>query len=233
MSQTKPEEKKLKDPSVSELYLILYNCLQTVGWLAILINTALYLFYYKGDWKSFPGAFERTEASLKFFQSLAMLEVLHIMLGFVKSNPSLTFLQVLSRVVIVWLVFNPVPPTSIGTLMVILAWSITEIVRYLYYAWSMAEKPPYILLWLRYTLFIVLYPLGVAGEIISTYYALPVIKEQKLNTLQMPNQLNWSFDCYTFMLMALVAYLPGFPALYSHMLKQRGKYLREEKLKEE
>ena len=81
MSQRRPAESNLKDPSVPDLYLILYNCLQTVGWLAILFNTCLYLILYEGDWRSFPGVYEKTATSLNFFQSLAVVEVVHIMIG--------------------------------------------------------------------------------------------------------------------------------------------------------
>ena len=75
--------------------------------------------------------------------------------------------------------------------------------------------------------------MGVLGEIISIYYALPAIKEHNLTSLYMPNSLNWSFDSYTFVLIVLVGYIPGFPKLYLHMLRQRGKYLEKEKVKVE
>ena len=81
MSNRRTDESNLKDPSAPDIYLILYNCFQTVGWLAILFNTCIYLALYEGDWKSFPGAYERTAASLNFFQTLAVMEVVHIMIG--------------------------------------------------------------------------------------------------------------------------------------------------------
>ena len=142
-----------------------------------------------------------------------------------RSNAFLTFLQILSRLVIVWLILNAVPLTNIGPLLLIIAWSSTEIIRYLYYAWSRTEDPPYTLLWLRYSLFIVVYPMGVLGELISIFYALPTIKEQRLTSLYLPNMLNFSFDSYYFIVTVIIGYIPGFPKLYMHMLKQRGKYL--------
>ena len=81
MSTRRPDENNLKDPSVSDIYLILYNCIQSVGWLAILFNMCHYLALYEGDWKSFPGVYEKTATSLHFFQSLAIMEVVHIMMG--------------------------------------------------------------------------------------------------------------------------------------------------------
>jgi len=44
------------------------------------------------------------EFFLQIFQTAALLEVLHAAVGLVRSNPVLTFLQVLSRILVVWLV---------------------------------------------------------------------------------------------------------------------------------
>jgi hypothetical protein len=69
--------------------------------------------------------------------------------------------------------------------------------------------PPYLLLWLRYSAFIPLYPLGVASELTMASLALPVIRVHRPLTLDMPNALNWSFDYYYFCWAAIACYLPG------------------------
>lgn len=45
------------------------------------------------------------------------------------------------------------------------AWACGEVPRYLYYAFKLqrADGVPYVLRWLRYSLFIVLYPIGIVG----------------------------------------------------------------------
>ena len=68
---------------------------------------------------------------------------------------------------------------------------------------------PYALLWLRYTTFIVLYPLGVASELTMVYLALPHIQKTHLWSIQMPNAANFAFDYYLFCLIAVIIYLPG------------------------
>lgn len=68
---------------------------------------------------------------------------------------------------------------------------------------------PYPLLWLRYTTFIVLYPLGVASELTMVYLALPYIRDTRKWSIQLPNTLNFGFDYYYFCLFALVVYVPG------------------------
>jgi len=63
---------------------------------------------------------------------------------------------------------------NIATLM--LAWATTEVIRYAYYGFKLSSRPcPYALEWLRYTTFLVLYPLGVASELAMLWLAYPQI----------------------------------------------------------
>lgn len=55
--------------------------------------------------------YKNVEFFLQIFQTAALLEVVHASIGLVSSNPLLVFLQVLSRIMVVWLimfVFEPV-----------------------------------------------------------------------------------------------------------------------------
>ena len=69
--------------------------------------------------------------------------------------------------------------------------------------------PPYPLLWLRYSAFIILYPLGVASELTMAYLALPNIGTLRPLSVAMPNSANFAFDYYLFCWLAIVAYVPG------------------------
>lgn len=84
---------------------------------------------------------------------------------------------------------------------------------------------PYPSLWLRYSGFIVLYPVGVASELTMAYLALPTIKATRLWNYPMPNKLNFAFDYYVVCLLIIASYLPGLPQLYGYMLTQRKKQL--------
>lgn len=55
----------------------------------------------------------------------------------------------------------------------VLAWSMTEVVRYTFYASSLIGQPPYLLTYLRYTMFYILYPIGAGSEAFLTYSTLP------------------------------------------------------------
>jgi len=106
----------------------------------------------------------------------------------------------------------------------------------------------------RYTLFIVLYPIGVSGELACIYFSLAYVKEHQLLTVRMPNILNFTFDYQYFLIGTMLSYFPSeyfrillsqlkiklanhkiesliiffvsvFPQLYLHMFAQRKKIL--------
>ena len=86
------------------------------------------------------------------------------------------------------------------------------------------------LTWLRYNLFIPLYPVGMLAELRIMYLSLPYLEKTKLHTLEMPNSYNFAFDYYTFIkYLAMVYPFVWFP-MYLHMFKQRSKKMN--KLKE-
>ena len=70
-------------------------------------------------------------------------------------------------------------------------------------------KPPYAQLWLRYSAFIPLYPLGVASELTMAYLALPIIKAKQPLSVHLPNAFNFGFDYYTLCWLIIASYLPG------------------------
>ena len=72
-------------------------------------------------------------------------------------------------------------------------------------------SPPYPLLWLRYTGFILLYPLGVSSELTMAWLAMPVIKAKHIGSITMPNAANFAFDYHTACWVIVALYLPGAP----------------------
>lgn len=207
----------------SHNYLILYNVVQFVGWLAMALT--IVKLSVQG---TFPqGLFERVETLLYIFQTLAFLEVVHAALGFVKSNVILTLFQVMSRVFLVWGVAYLVAEVrhSLGIVITLCAWSLVETIRYLYYACNLLDFVPYWLTWCRYSFFIVLYPLGVTGELLSAYTALQYVKKSGIMSVSLPNAANISFNYYYALIIIMLTYIPIFPQLYMHMFSQRKKLL--------
>ncbi|KAG8547867.1 hypothetical protein GDO81_027288 [Engystomops pustulosus] len=153
--------------------------------------------------------------------------------GIVPSSVVLTAFQVLSRVFLTWAVTHSVREVQNedSVLLFVVAWTITEIIRYSFYTFSLLNHLPYIIKWARYTLFIVLYPMGVAGELLTIYAALPFVQHTGLYSISLPNKYNFSFDYYTFLILVMASYIPIFPQLYFHMLHQRRKVLNIERKK--
>lgn len=75
-------------------------------------------------------------------------------------------MQVFSRYAIVWGVTDLFPSLAASPVYssMLVAWSVTEVIRYSYFALTLSGWQPAALHWLRYHAFFVLYPLGISSE---------------------------------------------------------------------
>lgn len=121
---------------------------------------------------------------------------------------------------------------SPGLPLALLAWSITEIIRYSYYTLNIINSVPYILIWLRYTTFIILYPIGVTGELLCFYWAQDYAKKTGVWSIELPNKYNDTFSYYYFLWIVMLLYIPLFPQMYLHMFAQRRKIIGGNQSKE-
>ncbi|KAJ1352583.1 Very-long-chain (3R)-3-hydroxyacyl-CoA dehydratase hpo-8 [Parelaphostrongylus tenuis] len=137
-------------------------------------------------------------------------------------------MQITSRVTLVWPILHVCASarSSVGVPMLLVAWSITEVVRYSFYALGLFNAVPYFLTWIRYTFFIVLYPLGVTGELLTLIASLSEVAEKRYFSLEMPNSLNMDISFYWILVGCALLYIPGFPQLYFYMFAQRKKVLK-------
>eukprot|EP00976_Prorocentrum_cordatum_P087224 1186822-Prorocentrum_minimum.AAC.5 len=114
-----------------------------------------------------------------------------------------------------------------------------QVVRYPWYAFSTIGACPGWLTWLRYTVFVPMYPFGVVSEMMLLYLALPFAKAREMYNIDMPNAFNFGFDWHKFMVVrkssaeicfmftqgGLVYYPFAWLQLYTHMFAQRKKKL--------
>ncbi|MCL4133401.1 UNVERIFIED_CONTAM: hypothetical protein GTU68_005624 [Idotea baltica] len=140
-----------------------------------------------------------------------MLQIVHVMVGFVRSSVVTTAVQVYSRVFILWPICHLVEASQMskGIPLILIAWSVTEMIRYSFYFLNILKMAPYFLIYLRYTLFIALYPIGVTGELLCLYTALPYIAKTKMFTYTMPNLFNFTFDFYYCCIITMFLYIPS------------------------
>lgn len=138
----------------------------------------------------FPRRFDTlwgdVEVVLKIVQTAACLEVIHSLVGMVKSPWVTALMQVFSRVWTLWAVMNISPDVqqSIFFTLACTSWALVEVPRYLFYALNLVGSVPYPIFWLRYSLFAVLYPSGITGELGCMYMAILVLKTDAVNSLQ-------------------------------------------------
>uniref|UniRef100_A0AAQ4RL31 Very-long-chain (3R)-3-hydroxyacyl-CoA dehydratase n=1 Tax=Gasterosteus aculeatus aculeatus TaxID=481459 RepID=A0AAQ4RL31_GASAC len=102
---------------------------------------------------------------------------------------------------------------------VFLTWAVTHSVR------EVRRRLLFYFHFEMYTFFFALYPMGVSGELLTIYAALPHVQKTGLYSVTLPNKYNFSFDYHGFLILAMVSYIPLFPQLYFHMIRQRKKVL--------
>jgi hypothetical protein len=154
-------------------YLVLYNICCCAGW-ALVISSAIQTLVDNGISKDSlsmiydaPGL----ASTLTYVQCAALLEILHAAIGFVRSPVFVTAMQVGSRIAALFAVtHSPAAQHQFGAGMMILSWALVEVPRYAFYVAAIitgdaTKGTPYPLFWLRYSLFAVLYPTGITGEL--------------------------------------------------------------------
>lgn len=155
---------------------------------------------------------------LTIAQGLAVLEILHAYLKWVKSKWKIVLAQVFSRLFIVVLIhqlkYIGSPQMTVdGRILITVAWGFTEVIRYLHYLTVLRKKESPGLTWFRYTGFLLLYPIGVFGELVIVY--------------QFMYERDWQLDVIGIaVILIALSYPIGFPILFKHMLKQRRRKLR-------
>ncbi|CAA2940827.1 very-long-chain (3R)-3-hydroxyacyl-CoA dehydratase PASTICCINO 2A-like [Olea europaea var. sylvestris] len=209
------------------IYLTIYNWTVFIGWLQV-----FYLSVKTLKESGHEHVYAAVEKPLLWAQSAALLEILHGLIGLVRSPVSATLPQISSRLYVAWGILWSFPEIRTHFLVssLVISWSITEIIRYSFFGLKEAfGSAPSWLLWLRYSTFLIMYPTGISSEVGLIYNALPYMKESLKYSISMPNKWNFSFDYYYLALGVLGIYVPGSPHLYGYMLGQRKKALAKAK----
>ncbi|KAF9484442.1 protein tyrosine phosphatase [Pholiota conissans] len=168
--------------------------------------------------------FTRVGVKTAFVQSFATLEVVHVLLKWVRSPLQTTAMQVASRLFLVWGIAEQFPEVRSNPLYtsMVLAWSVTEIIRYSFYAFNLVGRNPHALLWLRYTSFYILYPLGAGSEAFLIYATLP--SSPLIPGWQAWFQGTWKPTDYARGILFLI-WWPGLYVMYTYMISQRRKVI--------
>lgn len=140
-------------------------------------------------------------------------------------------MQVASRILLVWGIVNNFPylAKSAGYSSMLVAWSVTEVIRYSYFVLSLSGYYPAFITWLRYNTFYVLYPLGISSECWLIYKAIEPARRlrqeyawalQTILLIYVPGRCRLCCGHGAFLMNA------GSYILFTHMMAQRKKVLR-------
>ncbi|KAJ1326753.1 very-long-chain (3R)-3-hydroxyacyl-CoA dehydratase [Microdochium nivale] len=215
-------------PSGADYYLVLYNLASALAWAYMLHGTTEALLAHRGQgWAAGNAQVWRDQHRFALAtESAAALEVLHAALGLVRSSPLTTALQVAGRNTVLWAVARNYPAVmesgvGVGYAALLLAWSAAEVIRYSYFVVALSSKirgaggddVPGWLVWVRYSMFIPLYPAGILSECWLIYNVIEPSKQRQAY--------------YQYLLwFGLLIYVPASYILGTHMFAQRRKVLR-------
>ncbi|KAF7533226.1 hypothetical protein G7054_g7255 [Neopestalotiopsis clavispora] len=206
--------------TVQNTYLIAYNALSFLLWGYITVSTVLQLpgLAAAPELDPDPGAARGRPRRARPGARLA----------------GTTALQIGGKNLVVWTVMVKFPEIIVGGsgssgselgvaffLGCVLAWGCSEIIRYGYFVAQLSTgDTPRLLKLLRYNAFLPLYPIGLLSEAGLVYLALTE-----------GTGVGQFYKGY--LLLGLITYLPAGPFLYTHMLSQRRKIMKQLSSKKE
>ena len=210
-------------------YLVAYNVACCAGW-AMVLSLAIQTLINEGiSFQSLASIYDAPSLAktLTYVQTAALLEIVHAVIGFVRSPVVITTLQVGSRIAALFaLTQSNMAAHQFGAGMMILSWAAVEVPRYAFYVAALitgdaTKKTPYPLFWLRYSLFAVLYPTGICGEL--TVF-LGASKDSDFLALLGPGMEN---IMYYFIISFPVIYAPGALPMIFNMAANRKKAFKK------
>ena len=196
------------------LYLFLFSSFQIIGW------TLFFVKYTFGLLNSKPieEIYKDTISILAFTQYTESLEILYSYYSLINSSTCVTIIETLGRVFVVLLLQYVKSSLCIGYLMLYISWPLIEILKYLLYIAYIIKNyykgfnSTYIHVWSRYSLFIILYPFNIVGEILTMWNSTIDLEKSSLFGI---------FPYSYFIYLLILFYLLCLMFLYSYYFKVR------------
>ncbi|CAH8667153.1 unnamed protein product, partial [Schistosoma rodhaini] len=107
-----------------------------------------------------------------------------------------------------WVSANGVARDNLGVPLIVISWSIAEMIRYSYYVADICRVKLNLLTWLRYSGFLVLYPTGISGEVLLIVSGIKRLRETEQYSFDLPNALNCSLSYWFALAAILITYIP-------------------------
>eukprot|EP00112_Aurelia_sp_Birch-Aquarium-sp1_P020432 Seg527.5 transcript_id=Seg527.5/GoldUCD/mRNA.D3Y31 product=Very-long-chain protein_id=Seg527.5/GoldUCD/D3Y31 len=203
-------------------YLAIYNIGQGVAFW-VLVLKLLYGLCTSGQDALFT-AYDKVSDLLLTCQLCAILEIINPLLGIVKTGVVAPLIQVGGRNFILFILILPNKDLHSSSVVFVLfiAWATIEMVRYPFYVLSLFRQNIRWITWLRYSLWVVLYPLGLTCEGLIVYKSIPYSEQTGRLSVGLPNWLNFSFNFAYFLRCYIVLLALGGSYMMKHLLILRG-----------
>ncbi|CAJ0942262.1 unnamed protein product, partial [Mesorhabditis belari] len=205
---------------LTSFYLCAFNIVQ--------FSIHLFLFYYVFA-THFQGSYQWNDFGwlLKLGTITQLMDIPHSFLGITRTSTQACLIQVLGRLTIIYLVEgNPYLHEANSTLVLLFAYMGVELFRYPFYAFKALNHEVFALTWLRYSVWMFFYPLGLTMEAVTMIRSIPWYYASGRYSLAMPNVFNFGFNMGVFLtLFVSTCFLPVSLFLLGHMNAQRKKKL--------
>ncbi|CAO2634600.1 Very-long-chain (3R)-3-hydroxyacyl-CoA dehydratase 3 [Lemmus lemmus] len=230
-SLLKMEIVKIALTSLKKGYLFMYNLVQLLGFSWIFVNLTVRFFILGKE--SFYDTFHSVADMMYFCQMLALVETLNAAIG-VTSSPVLpSLIQFLGRNFILFIIFGTMEEMQNKAVVffVFYSWSTIEIFRYPFYMLSCIDMDWKVLTWLRYTMWIPLYPLGCLSEAVAVIQSIPIFNESGRFSFTWPYPVKMKVQFSFFLQVYLVMLFLGLYINFRHLYKQRRRRYGQRKKK--
>lgn len=188
------KEEEMQEEAYRKVYMFMYNLFMFGGFLAVVIMMLVYALKDGSD--GINSMYSNVGGLFMFFQFFQLFEIGFALVGWTKTSVKFPVFQICGRLIIYFVMIMPEPRlhTSSIVFYLILVWCSAEIGRYPYYILKIFDLEVNFVTWLRYTLWIPLYPAGFFCEGYVIFKNIPYFEETKRFCYHLPNALNWSFD---------------------------------------
>lgn len=209
-------------------YLAAFNVVMAAGWCLVAATLVASAIYTGSPLSALHLAFTNVGSLVLGLQLLVCMEVVHMTLAWVPPstmNPLLLLhCKVLRRLHLLVVAYFGVPQVHQTAALgfVFVHWAVVDLIRYPFYLLNMVRACPPLLKWMRYSEFIVMYPISFTSEMYLWWVMYPYIREWPLE--QREGSLEAAAaTLYGWLLLAYLAWrVSTFPFNYRRMLRLRG-----------
>jgi len=226
---------KRKEKSIAvKTYLFTYNMIHTLGWGWVVLWIS-WSFLTCGM-SCMSQIYAATERMVIFLQVLVFVDLFHDYFELV-SPPDMNILvrihcKVVRRahIYFVALYFIPEVQQHYATALMLFLWGSLDLIRYPFYALNTWRACPSWLYWLRYSEFMVLYPIGFVSEIWIWFLMFPYMREKQLHSWQWETFPLIQFNYFYFACLYVLYRFCTFPVNYLRLLRMRSKRLQNTRM---